>query len=289
MGFVFLSSVLWALLDFLRKKLVMTSEPHEVVLGLHLWQFPFFFLLALLPYLGVETQAVALDFGLPRDWGTYWANAIPSVVLNVVANLMLLWGLRLADLGAGIPMLALVPVFSAILSWFWLGEVLELEQWFGVGLVVLGALVLGVSSGKGRFSLERGVVLVMWVACLWSVTIVLDKVAVQVSSPLWHSGVIAVGITLGVWLCYWRSVLPLLAKGILSRHMLLGAFIALLAQWVQLIALELVAVAYLEGGKRELGAVGAVGLGGWFFAEGRLFFKFAMVLLMSLGLVLVLL
>src|SRR6266849_3381929 len=98
---VVFSSLGWAGFDLLRKLLVREVAPVALLLMLTLGAVPLF------------AAWVWID-GVAAPASGYLAPALGSVVLNVVANLLFLHGMRIAPLSVAIPLLSLTPVFTTL-------------------------------------------------------------------------------------------------------------------------------------------------------------------------------
>lgn len=73
----------------------------------------------------------------------------PPVLLGILCftSEAVLWtmALRLLDVSVAFPAGSLCFVFVAVLSRFWLREMVGLERWIGVGLILAGVAVIGSS------------------------------------------------------------------------------------------------------------------------------------------------
>ena len=211
--------------------------------------------------------------GAPAPDAAYWAPALASVAINVLANLMYLRAVHLGEFSRTIPLLSLTPVFTTVLAVPMLGEVPGVRQAFGILLVVLGAIWLqkgattGTGDHRGRFPPSAWMML--GVALLWSSTTPLDKLAMQHATASLHATVLHLGIagSLGVWLQA-RGELGRVRDVRSSPWLLLGALCAsAVALAAQLMALERVFAAFLETLKRGWGGLAALILGWLVFSE----------------------
>ena len=229
----------------------------------------------------------------------YWIPGLASMLLNVVANLIFLVAVRISPLSLTIPMLSLTPVFTSLLAIPLLGERPGGPEWLGIVAVVAGAFWLNVdrrASEVGapiwrRLGRERGSVLMVLVAALWSLAMPLDKLAVASATVAFHGAVLNVGVALVLVL-----VLVLApAEGRLSevrrRPGLVAALVAvsILALGLQLIAITRVWVGLVETLKRAVGSLLALLSGRLFFDEAIDAQQVLAVLLMGFGVALVLL
>jgi drug/metabolite transporter (DMT)-like permease len=278
------------------------------LLGRHLPPLPMVVLLAAgsvpLFALGLWLQGAA-----PLAAG-YFAPALGSVLLNLGANLAFLQSVRLAPLSATVPLLSLTPAFTALLGVPLLGEIPRPQTCAGVVLVTAGAFWLsyhgpaapgGAGDDRGdaagsegvpaHAATRQGVLLMAAAACLWSVTIPLDKLAVHLASPAFHGLFLTAGIGLGAVgalagqrrlgeLAGIRPVWPLFGLTLLASTLALGC---------QLLALKVVLVSVMETLKRGIGNLAALALGRIVFAEAVGWRQLGAALLMALGVALIVL
>lgn len=229
----------------------------------------------------------------------YWVPGLGSVLLNVAANLFFLEAVRISPLSLTIPMLSLTPVFTSLLAIPLLGERPERFEWLGIVAVVVGAFWLNVDRRQPesrrpiwrRLGKERGSLLMVLVAALWSLALPLDKLAVAHASVPAHGTILNSGVAL---------VLVVVLLGRLGEGRFVevrrspGLVIALIAVSVLALGLQLVAitrvwVGLVETLKRAVGSLLALVSGWLFFGEQIDVQQVLAVLLMGLGVGLVLL
>ncbi|HJX26395.1 MAG TPA: DMT family transporter [Thermoanaerobaculia bacterium] len=278
--------------DLFRKMLVRDLAPVPMVFLLATASVPLF--------------GAAVAFGGPVDvQGAYWWPALGSVALNVVANLTFLEAVRISPLSVTVPLLSLTPVFTALLGFGLLGERLEPLQIAGIVLVVIGAFWLNVGmtagaapeSGGERRSLARsflsqpGAWMMAGTALLLSLTIPLDKLAVNYANPPFHGLILTAGIAFGTLIVLavqnrWGELAGL-RRGWLPFLLALAS--STLALGFQLVALKFVFVSLIETLKRGIGNLLAVILGRAVFHEPLTPGKVGAALLMAVGVALILL
>lgn len=76
-----------------------------------------------------------------------------SVFASVIAFVLFAWAVRQVGVARTNVFVNLIPVFTAILSWLILNEVITLSKWFGIVVVVLGLFV----SQWGKFKFNKKV------------------------------------------------------------------------------------------------------------------------------------
>jgi drug/metabolite transporter (DMT)-like permease len=280
------------------------------LLGRHLKPLPMVFLLTLAsaPLFGL---AVALGGGA-QVARAYFAPALGSLLLNIVANLAFVESVRIAPLSLTVPLLSLTPAFTTVLGFVVLGERPAPTAWLGVLLVVAGAFWLHLSAGESRDggagSAERGAGvagargrlaallvhpgawLMALTAFLWSLTIPLDKLAIGRTSAPFHGFFLTTGGALGTFAILAATRRLPEVRGVRAGWAPFAA--ALLASTLdlgfQLAAIRVLLVSVVETLKRGLGNLLAVALGRLVFGEALTWTKLAAAVLMAGGVALIL-
>ena len=137
-----LSSLGWAAFDASRKGLVRHASPASLVVMFGAGQLPCFLL-----GMGIW-GAPTLDLG-------YLRPGLTCLAANVAANLMFFHAVKVSPISRTVPLLALTPVFAALIGYLLLDEHPSPRQWFGIALIVLGAWTL--NAGQGLKGLVLGV------------------------------------------------------------------------------------------------------------------------------------
>lgn len=271
---VLLTALTWAAADALRKYLTTPMGPTSLAWWLSAGAFPLFAIWAMTSGTSVPTLS-------------YWPLGALAVACNLAATLLMLRALATTDLAVAIPMLALTPVFSSVLAWLTLDQALAGAAWFGVALVVAGALILQLRGLEWRMS--QGAMMMVVVAFLWSLSAVIDKLCLAHAAIPSHAA-IQVGVSalaMGGWLVTRgeaRRLLP--PRG--HRSAAVGAVFAFSgALGCQLVALTLTSIGLIETTKRAIGLTSAVVIGRWLFDEQITIQRIVGVVLMGLGATLV--
>ncbi|MEC7984711.1 MAG: DMT family transporter [Myxococcota bacterium] len=270
-----MASLCWATLDVQRKYLVQKMNPLTLTAALCFGQA----LLFLFAYGAV---------GFPIPDAGYWMYGVLCSLIALVAALGLNWALRLSPLSQCIPMLCLTPAFAVIHGYLLLGETLNIPQLVGLVFSAIGAAGFGLEKGWSR---AKGAYMMMGVAFLFSLTMALDKVALQYAAvtahALFQAALIAVLLSLVMVLLkqggdarrVWDN------KGLYSGAVLVFA----LAVGFQLEAVKYLDVSLLEALKRCIGLTSAVVAGYWLFKEPITSRKVASAALLAVGVCIVLL
>jgi drug/metabolite transporter (DMT)-like permease len=280
---VLVSSLAWAALDALRKRLAVRVPPAALVALLALGTLP-----PLVAWQAFEGRTT-VEAG-------YAPPALAALGLNVGANLLFMRALRVAPLSTTIPLLSLTPAGTALFSALLLHEWPGMRALAGVALVVIGAFVLGAPSGGGPRAAVRprlrddGPRLMLGVALLWSLVSVADKAALLHAAPAMHAALQCAGVGLAALglLAFQgrgadlRSVRPV--AGTLAAAVAVSA----LALGLQFFAFQQTYVSSVEAVKRTLGLLASQASGRLFFGEPFTARKWAGALTMALGVVLIL-
>jgi len=265
----------WAGFDATRKALVARVEPTAAVAWVNLLQGPLF--------LGWAAASGALAVE-----AAYWPIGLGTLALQVLANLLLFRALAISPLGATIPFLSFTPVFASLVGLVVLSQMPSALQWVGIGVVVVGALLVhagGERSLLASLREERGSLMVLGVAAIWSLTTALDKLALDHASVPLHAAVQSggVGLAAALWLVLRGRTRALR----LERHAaapLLGALaFGTAALALQLWAIQLLLVGLVETIKRALGMTSAVVVGRLAFDEPVTRYKVAAIGLLAVG------
>ncbi|MBW8876498.1 MAG: DMT family transporter [Acidobacteria bacterium] len=276
------SSLGWSGFDLLRQLLVRQIPPVALVFLLTAGSVPLF--AAWLATAGVTAPAPG-----------YLAPAVGSVLLNVAANLLFLQGMRLAPISVTVPLLSLTPVFTTLMAIPLLGERPSPRGAVGILLVILGAIWLNWPRSSPAAPAQRGgspwgAVLVTGTALLWSLTIPLDKLAVQRATAPFHALILTAGVAAA-------GFLALVVRGGLGdlgqvRRVpvlfVLALVVSSAALGLQFLAFPRIFVGTLETLKRGIGNGMALVYGRLFFGEAVTPSKVLAVGLMAAGVGLIL-
>ena len=281
-----LTALGWALFDVARKRLALAVPPMALTVWLPLGQVPLLALWAVWAGPGALPTASV-------------APMLASMALNVLGLLGFMQAVRWSPLSLTIPLLSFTPVATSLLAWAFRGQVPTLAQIGGAALVVAGAIALAHGSGSGQglsaFLRDRGVRRMAGAALAWSLTAILDQVALERGAGALYAPLLSlgVGVMLGAVMLLRRQGgllkeafvqlrrLPLLAPATFT----LGA----VALAVQLEALRHAPVGFIETVKRGTGMAAAILFGRLVFHEPVNPAKLAAVALMTTGVALVVL
>lgn len=279
-------SLAWGGCDLTRKLLAGKIRPKPLVVLLTAAAVPLFL-------------AWMLIDGLPEVRPSYWTPALASVALNAGANLAFFVALRGAALSVAIPLLSLTPVFTTLLAIPLLDQQPTPLQGLGILLVVAGAFALGLpedgplspAAAWRAWRSDRSALWMLLVALCWSLTVPLDKMAIDRSSGPLHGLVLNAGVGAVVWLILvaQRRVGELADVRKAPLVFFFAVVVSAVALGLQLLAIQKVWVSLVETLKRGIGNAMAVAFGYLIFREPITARKLMAVGLMVAGVALILL
>ncbi len=214
---------------------------------------------------------------------TFWKTVAVLLPLETLALILYMEALRVSPLSLTVPFLAFTPAFMILTGSLILGEELDIKGMLGIFMIVAGSYSLhleGLKSGIwAPFAAvihERGSVLMLAVAFLYSITSVLGKLAIMHSNPFFFAAFyfIVHGLFAGTVLSVFFRVYPWQVirespKGVLWVGTAQTAMVI-----CHMLAISMAPAAYMIAVKR-LSVLFGVLMGCLFFREenllGRLF------------------
>ena len=280
--------------DYLRK--VVDAPPPQILLVFIGLQIPV--LAAWAWYSGDFARTAPIAAG-------YWAPGLADIAAGIAANLLYLLALRRSPLSLMIPLLALIPGVTLLLSGVLLGEWPSARQSAGIAIVVVGLFTLYSAAEPGaahkgvlaplaaavrNLRRERGAPFMAGVVVLWSTTPALDKLCIAQSSVGLH-GLIQVAVIsalIAVWMLARGGVAAFQVNPAARRPLLVAGVLGGVGYVLQLAAYQLMLVAAAELIRRVSGMLGALLVGRVALGETINTPKVAGVLIIAAGLPLVL-
>lgn len=250
------------------------------------WAIFAFSLPPLLLYLGLR--------GVPPIEPAFWPAAATTASLGLLSSYLYVSAIHRGELGLTYPLLALSPLFMVPVEWALLGDLPGPRGGLGILLVVGGVYILhlpeeraGLSAPLKSLLRDPGSRRMLAVALLWSVSAVVDKIAVTSSSTPFYGVVLSGALGLGF--------LPFLSRkggGIgtalrpKTRWLLVVQGLLFAAMFIfQMEAIRQTLAAYVITTKRA-GALVTVLLGATFFGERQLGKRLVGTLVLLVGVLL---
>lgn len=243
--YALLTAVFLATSDALTKKALASRDEYFVAWARLLFTVPV--LAASLLYVGIPP--------LNRD---FWAATATALPLEIVAIILYTKALKASPLSLTMPFLSLTPLFLIAMSYIIVGEKVSVTGAVGILLIASGGYMLNIH--KVRHSIlepirtifrERGTVLMIIVAFLYSITSSLGKKAIENSSPVFFGSFyfillavvftpIAIHRSRGGMSLSRKDLLPLMTIGVTYSLMII----------FHMLAMSMTKVAYMISVKR---------------------------------------
>jgi uncharacterized membrane protein len=176
--YAFLTAFSLATADALSKKAMSRSNEYIVVWVREGYALPFLLI-------------IFLFIDVPSLNSTFFLTLLLLLPLEVTALILYVRAIRVSPLSLTIPFLAFSPIFIIIIGFIILGEMPDRSGIAGIVMIVFGAYLLNIKAqSEGllepfkAIGKEKGSVLMIIVALIYSVTSTLGKVAILHSSPL---------------------------------------------------------------------------------------------------------
>ena len=176
-----LSAFFLALTDAFSKKALITENTPFIAWVRYTYAVPF--LLLTVPF---------IEF--PEIDSTFILICILLVPLEITAILLYVEAIKISPLSMTLPFLSFTPVFLIMTSYLILGELPDRSGFVGILLVASGAYLLnvhtiryGILEPLRAIRREKGAILMIIVAFIFSITSNLGKIAIQHTNPLFFS------------------------------------------------------------------------------------------------------
>lgn len=233
--------------------------------------------------------------GLPEIRPAFWPALATTASLSLLSFYLYVSAIHRGELGLTYPLLALTPIFMVPVEWLLLGDLPGLRGSAGIVLVVAGVYLLHLPEKRSRALAPFGALLrdpgsrrMLAVALIWSVSAVVDKIAVTSASTPFYG--VALSGVLGL------AFLPLVSRrggGVRralrpeARWLLVVQGLLFAAMFIaQMEAIRQALATYVITTKRA-GALITLLLGALFFAERQLGKRLAGTLVILIGVFLV--
>lgn len=230
---------------------------------------------------------------LDREFFLAFIIALPLEIISVILYIK---ALRLSPLSLTLPFLSLTPVFVIAASYGILGEEIPPRGLTGILLLAGGSYILhmhefqnGILDPIKAVFREKGSVLMMLVALIYSVTSSFGKMAVIHSSPLFFGATYVLCLTVffaPVAICKGRRemnkfIMQKQYRGVIVPGMFYGSMVA-----SHMMAISLTNVAYMIALKRTSVLIGIL-YGYFLFRESHIRERFVGAIIMVAGFMLI--
>jgi drug/metabolite transporter (DMT)-like permease len=243
--YALLTAFMLATSDAISKKMLAVRDEYLVAWMRLLFALPLLLIILLL----IEVP--------PLD-RTFWVASSIALPLEIAAIILYVKALKVSPMSFSIPFLTLTPVFLVVVSYLLLDEKISLIGGAGIFLIASGGYMLNIHKAWGSplepvraILRERGVMMMIAVAFIYSITSSLGKMAIEHSSPLFFGGFYFIVVTIlftpvAIWnnkgkiVIEKKDILPLSVAGFTYSLMII----------VHMVALSLTKVAYMISVKR---------------------------------------
>lgn len=215
--------------------------------------------------------------------------------LELIATVLYMKGIQISPLSLTLPFLSFTPVFIIVTGYLLLGEKVTFSGGLGIILIVIGSYLLNLPSLKdgilGPFKAirsEKGSLLLLQVALIYSMTSVLGKIGLLMTDPLWFASFYF--LTLGIFgtiltKVFFRLKVKEFVKKFFGSIMLVGLTQSLMC-YAHMIALNFMETAYMIALKRSSILFG-VFMGYLVFKESYFKIRFLAASLMFVGILII--
>jgi drug/metabolite transporter (DMT)-like permease len=269
--------------DALTKKALTDSNEYLVA-----W-FRLLFSLPLLLFLYIFVPIPKLDI-------EFYKAFVLALPLEIIAMVLYIKALRISPLSLTLPFLALTPVFLILISYLIIGEKVSFQGSMGIIFLAAGSYTLNIHEmQRGIFEpfkavvKEKGSVLMVGVALIYSVTSSLGKMAIVHSSPLFFGVTYFIAVTvifapIALWMGK-TEFKSFIAGGQFKGLFFPGIFYSVMIA-SHMIAISLTKVAYMISLKRT-GLLIGIMYGYFFFKEKNIGERLSGAVLMLIGFLMV--
>ena len=140
---------------------------------------------------------------IPRLDRTFWLATSIALPLEITAIILYTKALKVSPISLTMPFLALTPLFLIFVSYTLLGERVSAVGGTGILLIVIGGYMLNIHKAKHAFTApikailkEKGSVMIIIVAFIYSITSSLGKMAIEHSSPVFFGSFYFILVTI---------------------------------------------------------------------------------------------
>ncbi len=235
-------------------------------------------------------------FPRPNLDSEFFKAFIIALPLEILSVILYIKALRLSPLSLTLPFLSLTPVFVIVVSYAILGEKVSLQGMSGILFLAAGSYVLHIHElNKGILDpikaivKEKGSVLMIFVALIYSITSSLGKMAIQHSSPLFFGATYVTVLTLFFTpVALWNGrhdIRDFVKDKLYSGIALPGIFYSIMVA-SHMLAINLTNVAYMISVKRTSVIIGVL-YGYILFQEKNIKERLAGAIIMFVGFVLI--
>lgn len=161
------------------KKLTSRMNLLLLILAQEVFLSPFMFLI------------IFLSGGIPHIFPSFYPVIFIAAILDFFAVIFSMYAIKTSPISLISPISSFNPVFTTIIAFLALHEILNPAKILGILIIVLGAYLLNVSELRGGFLLpfkklftDRGVLFFLLANLIWAITPIFQKQAIFQTEPV---------------------------------------------------------------------------------------------------------
>ncbi len=188
--YALLTAILLATSDALTKRILVSRDEYFVAWIRLIFTLPVFLVILML-------------IDIPDLDRTFWSATLIALPLEITAIILYTKALKTSPISLTMPLLALTPLFLIFISYIILGERVSISGGVGVFLIVIGSYTLNIHKIRQALTepikaifKEKGSVMIIIVAFIFSITSSLGKMAIEHSSPMFFGSLYFILVTL---------------------------------------------------------------------------------------------
>jgi drug/metabolite transporter (DMT)-like permease len=284
----------WVFLSLLSAFTLATSDAitKKVLNGNNEYLVAWFRLLFSVPFLVILWMFIPV----PRLDTEFYLAFVCALPLEIIAMVLYIKALKFSPLSLTLPFLSLTPLFLILVSYVILGEKVSFKGGSGIFLLLAGSYILNFREIRGgilkpfrSMIREKGSVLMIGVAIIYSITSSLGKMAIQHSSPLFFGTTYFIVLTIVfapiALIMGRRDIRKFIADKKYTDLFMPGFFYSIMVA-SHMLALSLTKVAYMISLKRTSVIIGVI-YGYVLFKEKNIRERLAGAIIMFIGFVMI--
>ncbi len=233
---------------------------------------------------------------IPPVDNMFFKAILIALPLEIIAFVLYIKALKISPMSLTLPFLSLTPVFLIFVSFIILGEKVSLQGAIGILCIAFGSYVLNLHEVKNGFTAplrailkEKGSILMIITAIIYSITSALGKMAIIHSSALFFGASYFILVTI-----VFSFIVLLKERKEVKNFISEGKYISLIFPGIcqsimvisHMIAISIAKVAYMISLKRTSLLIGVI-YGYFLFKEKHIKERLSGALLMFAGFVLI--
>lgn len=217
---------------------------------------------------------------IPHPFSSFYSLVFIAAILDFFAAIFSIYAIKTSPISLIAPISSFNPVFTTIIAFFTLHEILSTTKLLGILIIVLGTYLLNISELKGglfapfkKLFTNRGVLFFLLANLIWAITPIFQKQAIFQTKPAiplftsFFEGLVVTTFFIPVVLAKTKNQIPQIQKN--WKLLLFLGFFGALAQWAAFTAFSLASLGVVTA-IFKLSTLFTVILGGVFLKEERI-------------------